>query len=284
MAVSLTVLGTSSPFPVGGRACPGYIVQTEKAKILIECGSGVIARLGGENDMCGAEDLDAVIVSHLHGDHMSDLLVLKYGIDRAISKGHRKMPLVVYGPSEPMELARLIHYHESVKYVAIDETGGLDEEGKPGGNVTLTWNSHSAEDNTGQSGAGSPLKIGDIDITFYKVEHPIPTLAMRFHTQDIVIAYSADSGPCRALEEVAQKANLFLCEATLLDTDTGPAPGHLTARQAGELAARAGVKSLLLTHFQPGYSAEHIIAEARKTFPNSAIAKELYTYRSPFES
>ncbi|HHY38329.1 MAG TPA: hypothetical protein GX507_05315 [Clostridia bacterium] len=129
--------------------------------------------------------------------------------------------------------------------------------------------------------SGNLLVIGDMEIAFYPVSHPVPTLAIRIATQDAVLAYSADTGPCPQLEDVARGADLFLCEATLLDGDTGPAPGHLTALQAGELAAKAGVKTLVLTHLWPGYAIDRIVAEAQKVFSQTYIAEEMKAYRIP---
>lgn len=79
--MKLTVLGCNGPHPEKGGACSGYLVETENARVLLDCGSGVLSKLGDR-----VETLDAVILSHLHFDHMSDLLPLMY---RCFKRGTR---------------------------------------------------------------------------------------------------------------------------------------------------------------------------------------------------
>lgn len=76
----LTILGVNGPFPSAGGACSGYLLSSDSGRtnLLIECGSGVLSRLTQVMDI---RDLDAVVLSHLHYDHMSDMLPMNYLID-----------------------------------------------------------------------------------------------------------------------------------------------------------------------------------------------------------
>lgn len=76
----LTVLGANGPFPSANGACSGYLLSSDsgKTRILLECGSGVLGRLRG---VCDLADVSAVVLSHLHFDHMSDMLPMKYALD-----------------------------------------------------------------------------------------------------------------------------------------------------------------------------------------------------------
>ena len=85
-------------------------------------------------------------------------------------------------------------------------------------------------------------------MTVERVNHPVETYGVRLEHGGKVLAYSADTGPCEALIRLAQHAELFLCEASYLDGDDNPPDLHLTGREAGEAAAKAGVGHLLLTH------------------------------------
>jgi ribonuclease BN (tRNA processing enzyme) len=71
-----------------------------------------------------------------------------------------------------------------------------------------------------------------------------------------VLAYSADTAACEALSRLAKNADLFLCEASYLDGEDNPPDLHLTGRDAGEIAARAGVANLVLTHLVAAWGSE----------------------------
>lgn len=93
--------------------------------------------------------------------------------------------------------------------------------------------------------------------------------------------YSGDTGPCQELVSLARDADLFLCEATWLDSEIPPgARGHLTATEAGEIARAARVRQLMLTHILPGVDMDKSVAAARAVFRGGvAVAEEGRTYQ-----
>jgi ribonuclease BN (tRNA processing enzyme) len=90
--------------------------------------------------------------------------------------------------------------------------------------------------------------LGPFTVTAERVNHPVETYGVRIEHEGRSLAYSADTGPCDALVRLAQHADVFLCEASYLDGEDNPPDLHLTGREAGEAAAKAGVGQLLLTH------------------------------------
>ena len=100
--MQLTILGNNGPFPAPNGACSGYLLESDSGdtRVLIDCGPGVLARL---MDLGGPAALDAVLLSHLHYDHMSDMLPMQY----ALQFNPRPKPLPVYAPDAP----------EAVRYV-----------------------------------------------------------------------------------------------------------------------------------------------------------------------
>src|SRR5689334_20188826 len=105
-------------------------------------------------------------------------------------------------------------------------------------------------------------QIGPFQITLAHMNHPVETFGFRVEHAGRALAYSADTGTCPALVELASKADVLLCEASFL---TGPEPMpdmHLTARQAAEHAARAGTGRLVLTHLVPWNDQQRTLAEA----------------------
>ena len=97
----LTVLGVNGPYPAPGGALSGYIVSSDdgETNLLLDCGSSVLARVA---ERPGLEGLTAVILSHLHFDHMSDMLPMRYALEFA----GRNLP--VYAPKTPEQQAALL--------------------------------------------------------------------------------------------------------------------------------------------------------------------------------
>ena len=88
--------------------------------------------------------------------------------------------------------------------------------------------------------APGTFDVGPFAVTVDRVNHPVETYGVRIEHGGRVLAYSADTAPCDALNRLAQNADLFLCEASYLDGEDNPPDLHLTGRDAGEAAARAG--------------------------------------------
>ncbi|MDQ1641724.1 MAG: hypothetical protein QOJ90_1075, partial [Actinomycetota bacterium] len=95
---------------------------------------------------------------------------------------------------------------------------------------------------------------------------PVEAWGMRLEHGGRVLTYSADTGPTDALVDLARDADVFLCEASFQHGGDNPPDLHLTGREAGEHATRAGARRLLLTHVPPWYDAGQAEAEAGTTF------------------
>ncbi len=240
----LTVLGAYGSFPGPDGACSGYMVEADGLHVLLDAGNGVLSRL---ERYVGVQELDGIFVSHLHFDHMADLLVLQYGLDtmRALQPSFR--PLLLHTPETPPEIAGLLGRSEVFTRTFI----------------------HDA----------MLVQLGAMTFSFARMAHPVETYAVSITAGGRKLVYSSDTVYTPRLAEFAQGADLFLCEATAIEGQPA-APGlpHLTARQAGEIAAQAGVGQLLLTHYWFELPGEEYAAQARTAFPRSALAEELVTY------
>jgi ribonuclease BN (tRNA processing enzyme) len=99
---------------------------------------------------------------------------------------------------------------------------------------------------------------------------------MRVSAGGRTITYSADSGLCQSLIDLAQGVDLFLCEASYLDGEDNPPDVHLTGRQAAEHATRAGAGRLLLTHLVPWGDEDRTLAEAHSGYDSDiTVARSL---------
>lgn len=235
----LTVLGVCGGYPSAGRACSGYLVQAGNTAVLVDCGSGVVANLARHFDF---RNLTAVVLSHLHGDHMSDLLVLRYAVQKAMADGTRKGPLPVYAPPLPESEFDLLRYKQVL-------------EPRP-----LNPEEH--------------LELGGLDFAFLAVPHPVLTYAMLVTQGNKRLAYTADTSWHPPLVDFVRGADVLLAEATLLE-EQPRSPGHLTGKQAGELGRQAGVHRLLLTHLWPGTDWGQVLEEAAQVTADVGMAVEL---------
>lgn len=247
MTMTLTVLGRYSPFPPAGGACPGYWVGNDATGdgILLDCGPGVLARF--QERVGPLSRAGTVVLSHLHFDHTADFHALRYAVSPDRPRPSLPARIAVYAPPEPATEFSLLKYKDAVVATAV--------------------------------APGDSIRLGEFRVTFFRGEHAIPTHAMRIEGSGGIIAYSGDSRPCPGLEQAASGADLFLCEASAIEADARHASaGHLTARQAGELAARIGVNKLVLTHLWPMYDPEEILRECRSAFPQAELAEEGKSY------
>lgn len=114
----LTVLGNNGPFPAAGGACSGYLLESDSrnTRILIDCGTGSLANL---NRYYAPHELNAVVMSHLHFDHMSDLLPMRYQLDMSPI-----VSLPVYAPDAPAVAVNALHGGKLDLYPAEDVTVG----------------------------------------------------------------------------------------------------------------------------------------------------------------
>ena len=108
--------------------------------------------------------------------------------------------------------------------------------------------------------------IGPLRVTVAHVNHPVETFGFRIEAAGRALAYSADTGVSEALVGLARGADLLLCEASFADGPGLPENLHLTGRQAGEHAARAGAGQLMLTHLVPWNDQERSRAEAAAAY------------------
>lgn len=114
--------------------------------------------------------------------------------------------------------------------------------------------------------APGTIEIGPLRVTAAHMNHPVETFGFRLEHSGGSLAYSADTGPADALVTLARGADVLLCEASFLDGPGLPGGLHLTGRQAGEHAARAGAGQLVLTHLVSWNDRDRSRAEAAAAF------------------
>ena len=231
----LTVIGCSGSFPGPDSPASSYLLEHQGFRLLLDLGNGALGPLQRHT---GLADINAVCLSHLHADHCLDLCGFWVAQTYAPDGPGPRIP--VYGPAGTA--------HRMAQAYGLDEHPGMTQ---------------AFDFGTLQPGA---REIGPFRVTLARMNHPVETFGFRVEAGGLVIAYSADTGESAALVDLARGADLMLCEASFLDGPGLPEGVHLTARQAAEHAARAGVGRLVLTHLVPWNDRERSRAEAAACF------------------
>lgn len=234
--MKLTIVGCAGTYPGPNSPCSSYLLEHDGFRLLIDAGNGSTGVL---QRTIGILDLDAVVISHLHGDHFLDLITYTYA--RRYHPDGMPGRLPVYGPSN-------IESH----------IGGVF--GRTAGDLL-----GEVYDFRPVSRAGR-VEVGPFTLDVAPVIHPVETYGMRIAAGGRTLAYSADSGACDELVKLAREADVFLCEASYLEGEDNPPDIHLTGKEAGEHAARADVGRLVLTHLVPWGDADRTLTEATAAY------------------
>jgi ribonuclease BN (tRNA processing enzyme) len=240
----LTVLGGSAASPNAGMGCAGLLLQTEHTRLVLDLGPGTLQELRRHTDF---RMLDAVIVSHMHVDHVLDLLALRHAL--AYNPQPAPAPVAVWLPPDGSEILA----QATAPFDACDEPGRF-----------------AATVGVAEYDPARPLTIGDVVVTFAPAKHYIPAWAIRAeHPAGTALGYTGDTGPAAALAEFFAGVHVLVAEATLLEQGARLTHerGSLTAAEAGELAKAAGAAILVLTHTweELGFAAYR--AQAETAFP-----------------
>jgi ribonuclease BN (tRNA processing enzyme) len=230
----VTVIGCAGSFPGPESPASCYLFEAEGFRLVIDLGNGSLGVLQRYADLYG---IDAICLSHLHADHCVDLGA--YFVARQYAVHGPKPAIPVHGPRGTAE--------------RIAGFGGEDVT-----SVTARFAFRDLDPGT--------VEIGPFRVTCDHVNHPVETFGFRVEHEGWQVAYSADTGETDALVRLARDADLLLCEASFLDGSDNAPNLHLTARQAAEHAARAGVGQLVLTHLVPWNDQDCTLAEASAAY------------------
>lgn len=220
MEVRLTVVGCSPAWPNPGGAQSGYLLDSDGARLLLDCGPGVLPRLRELEDW---PRVDSIAITHFHLDHWGDLVpwvwALHFGPASELTPPELWLP--PRGKAVLREMGRQLGTPDMFEAAFRVREFERDEPFETAGFVVV------------------PRKVVHYDLDAY---------AFRVSANDATLAYSGDSGPSEGLVEVARQADLFLCEATLGEGQGERLRGHLSPGEAENAFAESGAKRLLLTH------------------------------------
>jgi ribonuclease BN (tRNA processing enzyme) len=248
--VDLRVLGKSPAWQDAGGACSGYLVTADGVCLLLDCGSGVFGKLRAVVDYAG---VDAVVVSHLHADHILDLVPYASGLTYA--PRHQAVAVDGWPGTDDPPRPRLIAPPGAREtFRALCGAAGMSEE-----HIERAFRLEEYD-------AADTIEIGPLTVRFQRVPHFLPTFAVELTAGTGRITFSADSSPSEDLCAFAQGTDLLLIEATLPRPERDGPRGHLTPEEAGEHGRRAGARRVVLTHISDELDAEWARAEGQRGF------------------
>jgi ribonuclease BN (tRNA processing enzyme) len=223
MSLKVTLLGTGVGVPQPGRSQAAILIENEKP-LLLDCGAGTLLRL----DQAGVnvEALDTAILTHLHLDHVSDLLAL------ANARYLSQLPgLEIYGPEGTevyFKIVRSVYPNLEKMEVSLHEVKPMDS-----------------------------FSLSGFDIFAEEAVHSVTALAYRIEAEDKVAVYSGDTEPSQRVAALADGADLLIHECSF--PEPFDVTNHSTPRKLAGVLRNVDVKRVVLTHLYPqamGYEEE----------------------------
>lgn len=228
--MKITVLGPWGAYPKAGEATAGYLLEYENEKILIDCGSGVLAQLQKKLKL---SELTAVIISHTHFDHIADLGCLQYACLIDMDLGLRLSVLPIYIANESND----------GKYKALKGT---------------ELKSISVE---------AALIINGLHFSFFKTFHGAYCLAVKIQCKEQTLVYTADTFYDESLVEFFAAADVILAETSFYkEIVDAKKYGHMNSAEVGRLALQANAGKVILTHLPHFGELEKLALEVGETY------------------
>lgn len=212
-SLRVTLLGWWGTFPKGGEATSGVLIETDQGKFLLDCGSGVLSKYFLYGNI---SQLQGVLLTHLHYDHMGDLGSLQYAVNHALRVGLRQEKLKVYAPQTPEKMWENIQY-------PFTETLPLQD--------------------------GMVLELAGAKVTVARANHTIECYSFRVEKGGKTVVYYTDTTYQQDKADFLKGADLLICGAPVTEGSrhtTGA--GHMSDLEAGQSAVDGGVKQLCLFH------------------------------------
>ena len=240
--LTVVLLGTGSPLPDPNRAGPSSLLRGEGVTLLIDAGRGVVMRLAGANVI--PTMLDAVLLTHLHSDHICDLNDV---ITTRWVMSIEPTPLKIYGPpgTNDVVIALLAMLEPDISYRL------AHHDDLTAGPVVEVYEVHP----------GDRFAVGSVTVTVDATDHrPVtPTVAFRVALEETSVVFAGDGVPCATLDNLVRGATAYIQTAIREDLVVLVPRArfqdildyHSSVAQAADTAQRGGVGTLILTHYVP---------------------------------
>lgn len=245
----IVTLGTGTGAPVPERGMAGVYVNVAGEHVVLDCGPGTMRSLAeiGVTYL----DIDRVFITHFHPDHCAGLIEMLFAM--RIPEPTRTKTLTIYGPQGITRLYRRLNtaFHRALTpktyKLLFQEIGEIR------------------------------LRFRGFRVASRRMRHSRGALGYRIESSRRSVAYSGDTDCCCGITELGSRADLLIVECSL--PDRYKVKGHLTPTECGEIAADAGCRHLVLTHFYPIVNLALARRQVRKNFRGRlTLARDLDTF------
>lgn len=241
--MKLTILGSGTCVPSLKRSAPANLLQIKNKNILIDCGSGTLTQLIKAKS--NYKNIDIIFLTHFHTDHISELNAFIQALNW--TPGFiRKKGLTIIGPNGLKKLYKNNFFRIKTglhKYkIKIQEIK-------------------------------NKIKFDGFTVEYQKTNHTNESVAYKFIEKNKSLIISGDTDYNENLINFSKNSDVLLLECSYLNKKVF---GHLTAKGCGQIAKKANVKKLILTHlYPPAFHDKKKLIQAKKIFKNTILAEDL---------
>lgn len=285
-------LGTASQVPTRHRNHNGYYIRWDDEGFLLDPGEGTQRQMIYAG--VSASQITKIFITHFHGDHCLGLagVLQRLSLDRVEHKIEIHYP--AYGQKYVDNLRNSSVYHNVAKIVEKPFAG----DGKVFENKTLTISTRKLDHTIESFGyrfqekddvtmlPDELKKLGVVGKNISKLKangkieidgKMIELSQVSVFKKGVGVAFIMDTRICKNAFELANDTDYLICESTYLSAETADATknGHLTSKQAAEIASKSNAQNLILTHFSQRYfSTAEFVSEAKEIFENTIAVKD----------
>ena len=216
-----------------GRPASGYVIEQSGTRVWCDAGPGTFVNLPVDSYM-----IDAVVVSHQHPDHCSDLLTAFHAWTYCPEP---RVAIPLYAPQ-----------------AVWDQVSGFLDGGQ-GSRLRETFDFRPVW-------TGDEVEIGELSVSFTEMDHSVPTVGSRWEAEGRALFFTGDTGPHGNWRGLAAGVDLMLSESAYQERGEDDYPHHLTSAEAGRIAREVAARRLVLTHIPPYLDVSRSISEAETAF------------------
>ena len=236
--MNVRVLGKYGRFPVKDAGTSSFLMTADDTQIVLDMGCSSLSRIMKYTLI---EKITAVVLSHLHGDHIADFKAFTYMINILKSEGRLSRNIKIFLPQTPSHIYNDLINTKGLEFIVIND--------------------------------GLNISIDNVNAIFYKMSHPVETYGVRLEYKDKTLGYTADTVVCDNLIKLMIESDLVIGDACTLDIFKSDNSPHLSVKELAVSANIAKARKLLLAHL-PDKDTDKIYVEAKEYFSESELAEE----------